>query len=66
MRKEIIASVAVAGSVAAFAMFNMNALPTNTSFLAESNGEVNLAFNSYCAKYGKSYGTKEEYNFRLQ
>ena len=58
MRKEIIASVAVAGSVAAFAMFNMNALPTNTSFLAESHDEATLAFNNYCAKYGKSYATR--------
>jgi C1A family cysteine protease len=66
MRKEIIASVAVAGSVAAFAMFNMNALPSSSSFLAQGHDEVTLAFNNYLAKYGKSYATKEEYNYRLE
>jgi C1A family cysteine protease len=66
MRKEIIASVAVAGSVAAFAMFNMNALPNGTSFLAQGHDEVTLAFNNYLAKYGKSYATKEEFNYRLE
>jgi hypothetical protein len=63
---EILASIAVAGSVAAFAMFNMNALPSADSFLQAPQDEVTLAFNHYLAKYGKNYGTKEDYNKRLE
>jgi KDEL-tailed cysteine endopeptidase len=59
---EILASIAVAGSVAAFAMFNMNALPSASTFLQTPHDEATLAFNAYLAKYGKNYGTKEDYN----
>jgi C1A family cysteine protease len=42
-------------------------MPAGESFLAAGhNTEVEAAFNSYLAKYHKSYGTKEEYNFRLR
>jgi len=58
--------LAVAGTVAAFALFNMNALPAHSSFLAGPSDEVTQAFNSFCAKFGKNYATKEEYNVRLE
>jgi C1A family cysteine protease len=63
--KQIIATVAVAGAAATLALYNMNAMPSGSSFLAGPQNEVEAAYNSYLAKYHKSYGTKEEYNFRL-
>jgi len=63
--KEIIGTVVVTGSVAAIALYNINNLPTHNSFLAEPNNEYEHAFNAYIAKYHKSYGTKEEYQYRL-
>lgn len=62
MRKEIIASLAVVGTVAAVALFNGEISSDASSFLQISGPEA--AFNHYIAKFGKSYGTKEEYNFR--
>jgi len=63
---EIIASIAVAGCVATFAVLNLNESSTSgSSFLATPIGEVERAFISFCAKYHRTFGTKEEYAFRL-
>lgn len=63
--KEIVASVAVAGTVATFAIYNMNAMPSGKSFLA-GNSEQEQAFNNYISKFHKSYASKDEYNERFQ
>jgi len=62
---DILATIAVVGSVATFALFNLNAASSHMTFLADPSGEVDQAFNSFLAKYHKSYGTHEEYTFRL-
>ena len=64
MRKELIASLAVVGTVATVGLLNADSFSQPASFLQLSGPEA--AFNHFIAKYGKSYGTKEEYNFRLQ
>jgi len=64
MRKELIAALAVVGSVATVGYLNAESFSQSSSFLSVSGPEA--AFNHYIAKFGKSYGTKEEYNFRLQ
>ena len=62
--KGILASVAVAGAVAAFAYLNANTVPSDSqNFLQIS--EIEQAFNKFIAKYGRSFGTKEEYEYRL-
>jgi hypothetical protein len=62
---EILATIAVVGSVATFAVFNLSASPASTNFLAGPSNPVEAAFGKYIAKYHKSYATKEEYNYRL-
>jgi len=62
---EIIATLAVAGTVATFAILNLNSAAQGSSFLAVKD-EVTASFNGYLAKYRKSFGTQEEYNYRLQ
>lgn len=64
---EIVATVAVAGAVATFALLNINAPVSGTNFLTMngmSDGEKE--FINFIAKYHRTYGTKEEYNYRLQ
>lgn len=61
MRKEIFASLAIVGVVAAVAVFattfDPNVLTLNS---------MDIEYTQYIAKYGKSYGTKEEYVYRKQ
>ena len=64
MRKELIAALAVVGTVATVGYLNAETFSESSSFLSISGPEA--AFNQYIARFGKSYGTKEEYNFRLQ
>lgn len=61
--KELIASIAVVGAVAAFAVLNINSIPETTSFLQTPPEET--AFYHFMSKYGKSYGTKAEFAHRL-
>ena len=61
--KEIIASLAVVGAVAAFALFNVNNTASSSSFLQFS--DVETSFHNFIAKFGRSYGTREEYKYRL-
>ena len=61
--KEILASLAVVGAVAAFALFNVNNTPASSNFL--QFGEVEQAFHTFISRHGRSYGTKQEYKHRL-
>jgi hypothetical protein len=62
--KEIIASIAVVGAVAAFALFNLNSMPNEGTFLAAGeNSEVE--FHKFISTHRRSYGTKAEYQARL-
>jgi hypothetical protein len=58
-----LATVGVVATAALFALTN-NA-PQSTSFLAASD-ENDTLFTNYVAKYGKRYGTKEEFAFRKE
>jgi C1A family cysteine protease len=62
---EFIGTVAVAGAVATFAVVNMNALPSGTNFLSTPMSDAEREFINFISKYHRSYGTKEEYEFRL-
>ena len=62
--KEILASLAVAGAVAVFALFNINNSTTSSSTFLQIS-EVEQAFNRYIAKHGRSFGTRQEYQHRL-
>lgn len=58
-----LAVVGVAATVAVYALTSMDT-PKSTSFNTLTSED--LEFMKFVAKYGKSYGTKEEYEFRLQ
>jgi hypothetical protein len=55
--------VGIAACVAVYALTSMDA-PKSTSFNTLTSED--LEFMKFVAKYGKSYGTKEEYEFRLE
>jgi C1A family cysteine protease len=55
--------VGIAATVAVYALTSMDA-PKATSFNTLTSED--MEFMKFVAKYGKSYGTKEEYEFRLQ
>lgn len=59
--KKVAASIAIAGSIAAFALFNVNSLPEHQTFLATPFTEAERAFIDFIATHHRSYGTKEEY-----
>jgi hypothetical protein len=61
---EILSTLAVCGTVATVALFNMNSVSQGANFLAALT-PVEVAFNNYVAKYHKSYATQEEYAYRL-
>ena len=64
--KQTIATVAVAGAVAAFALLNVGTINTGTNFLSTPMTEVELEFINFISHHRRSYGTKEEYEYRLQ
>ena len=64
MRGKIVSTIAIVGTVAALAIFNMNYDPTGMNFLTVES-EVEVAFNNYLTKYKKSVGSKSEYQQRL-
>jgi hypothetical protein len=64
MRKGYTLSLAVVGVAACVAVFALNSAPSATQLYGTSPAEIQ--FQKYLAQYGKSYATKEEYNFRLQ
>ena len=55
------AAVAFAGSLAAVAYYQ----GSESTQLFEVDQVARSHFDSYVAEYGKSYGTKEEFNFRM-
>ena len=64
MRKEISASIAAVGLAATVALFNMSAEET-ALYQVEQISAAETEFMNFMAKYGKTYGTKAEYKFRL-
>jgi len=56
------AAVAFAGAIAGVALYNQEAA---TALFSDETNEFETVFAKYCADHGKSYGTKEEYQFRL-
>jgi C1A family cysteine protease len=63
---EFLATVAVAGAVATFAVMNLNSVENGQAFLATPITDSERAFINFIAKYRRSYGTKEEYAYRLE
>jgi len=64
---EVLATVAIAGAVATFAVLNVNSTPSNANtFLATSITDAEREFINFIAQYHRTYGTKEEYNYRLE
>jgi hypothetical protein len=61
--KEIIASIAVVGAVATFALFNINANTSSSNFLGGID-KYEMDFNNYVLSHRRTIGTKEEYEFR--
>lgn len=63
----MLATVAIAGSIAAFALLNSKSYVSNQTFLASNPfTEAERAFINYVSEFGRTYGTKEEYAYRLQ
>ncbi len=60
----ILATVAVAGAVATFALLNVGTVK-HTSFMTTEITPAERAFMSFISEHRRSYGTKEEYEFRL-
>ena len=63
--KQIIATVAVVGAVATFALLNVNSVQNGKTFLATPLTEAEREFINFIAGHHRSYGTKEEYEYRL-
>ena len=62
---EIIATVAITGAVATFALLNVGTINTGATFLATPITDAERAFINFVSEHHRSYGTKEEYEFRL-
>ena len=62
---EILATIAVAGTVGTFALYNLSANPTAESFLAAPIDYETEAYNAFISKFAKNYGTYSEYNERF-
>ena len=58
--REIIATVAITGAVATFALLNVGTVQNGT-FLATAMSEAELEFINFISEHRRSYGTKEEY-----
>jgi C1A family cysteine protease len=66
MTSKVLATVAVAGAVATFALLNVNGPVTGATFLSVNEiSDAERAFIDFVSKYHRTYGTKEEYNYRL-
>lgn len=66
MRKGYAISLAVVGVVACVAVFAVNTLTMKPTALYQAFTAEDTEFMKYVSEYGKSYGTKEEYEFRSQ
>lgn len=63
--KEILATIAVAGAVATFALLNVGTVQTGDAFLSTPISDVEREFINFVSEHHRSYGTKEEYEYRL-
>jgi type II secretory pathway pseudopilin PulG len=64
--KQIIATIAIVGTVATLALLNVNQAPAKATFLQqESFTSAEKEFINHISKYHRTYGTKDEYNYRL-
>ena len=62
---ELVATIAIVGTLASYAYLNKDSHPTQTPFLSEEMGEHEKHFVNHIAKHHRMYGTKEEYYYRL-
>ena len=62
--KEIIASIAIVGAVATFAVLNMTNTANSSNFLSQID-KYEEDFNNFIIKHKRNIGTKEEYQYRL-
>lgn len=62
MRKEYTLSLAIVGVVATVAVVALNTQPSAQTLFGSTADDVE--YYKYVQKYGKSYGTKEEFQFR--
>ncbi len=62
---EILGSVAVAGAVATFALVNVGTVQTGNNFMGTPITEAERNFINFISEHHRSYGTKEEYEYRL-
>ena len=58
-------TLAVVGLVATVAVIALNQAPASTNLYQMELNQDTLDFANFLAKYGKSYGTREEFEFRL-
>ena len=65
MNKQISASIAAVGLAATAALFNMSAESTSLYQTSDVITSAEQQFMHFVAEYGKTYGTKAEYQFRL-
>ncbi|CDW90466.1 cathepsin l [Stylonychia lemnae] len=66
MRQGFAITLAVVGVAAAVAVIALNESYSSTNLHAMEITQDNIDFAQYLAKHGKSYGTKEEYQFRFE
>jgi KDEL-tailed cysteine endopeptidase len=64
MRKEYTLSLAVVGVAACVAVYALNTAPSSQTLFGSTADDVE--YYRYVQKYGKSYGTKEEFRFRQE
>ena len=58
--------LALVGIAACIAVLCLNSNPSNAVFFSLADTPEEKMFIDYLAKYGKSYGTNEEYEFRFK
>jgi C1A family cysteine protease len=63
---QILATVALAGAVATFAIMNQSTASTGSTFLGTPFTDAEREFINFITTHRRTYGTKEEYEFRLQ
>ena len=66
MNSKVLGTVAVAGAVATFALLNVNGPVAGSNFLsATAISDSERTFINFISEYHRTYGTKEEYAYRL-
>jgi len=70
LTKKFIVSIAVVGTLAVVALFNVASYnhSSSSTFLASDNedGEVTTLFNSFVSEHRRNFLTRDEYNARLK